>query len=174
MTNDLLTTILPLLERTPAALEAQLRGLPDEWINATEGEGTWSPMIVVGHLIHAEQEEWMTRLRRILQHGVSVPFDPFDREAQFAKISGKTMEQLLHEFRTARAESLKELRELNLQPHHLALLGLHPVLGETTAHKLLATWAAHDQAHLLQIHRILARHLKPEIGEWARFLSVMQ
>lgn len=174
MIQDLLTSILPLLERTPAALEAQLRGLPDEWINATEGEGKWSPLVVVGHMIHAEEEDWMPRLQRILQHGTSLPFDPFDREAQFTKSAGKGMDQLLDEFRKVREESLKDLRELNLQAHHLTLLGLHPTLGETTAHQLLATWAAHDQAHLVQIHRTLARRLKPEIGPWSQFLSVMQ
>jgi len=174
MIQDLLTSILPLLVRTPAALEAQLRGLPDEWINATEGEGKWSPIVVVGHMIHAEEDDWMPRLQRILQHGTSVPFDPFDREAQFTKSAGKGMDQLLDEFRKVREESLKDLRELSLQTHHLTLLGLHPTLGETTAHQLLATWAAHDQAHLVQIHRTLARRLKPEIGPWSQFLSVMQ
>lgn len=174
MQPALLHTILPIIERTPAVLNAQLRGLPDEWINATDGPNTWSPLVVVGHMIHAEEEDWMPRLKRILQHGTSVPFDPFDREGQFVKSKGKTMDQLLDEFKQARTDCLMELRELNLQEEQLALEGMHPVLGATSAHQLLATWAAHDQAHLLQISRTLARKLKPEIGPWAAFLSVMQ
>ncbi|MEK6398322.1 MAG: DinB family protein [Terriglobus sp.] len=174
MQPALLNTILPILERTPAVLNAQLRGLPEEWINATDGPGTWSPLIVVGHMIHAEEDDWMPRLKRILQHGTSVPFDPFDREAQFVKSKGKTMDQLLDEFQHIRTNCLSELRALNLHEEHLTCKGLHPALGETTAHELLATWAAHDQAHLVQISRTLARKLKPDIGPWAEFLSVMK
>lgn len=32
-----------ILERTPASLSALLAGLPERWLRATEGEGTWSP-----------------------------------------------------------------------------------------------------------------------------------
>ena len=174
MQADLLNTILPILERTPAVLDAQLRGLPDKWINATDGPNTWSPLVVLGHMIHADGEDWMPRLKRILQHGTSVPFDPFDREGQFAKSKGKGIDQLLDEFQQVRTACLDELRTLNLQQEQLALEGMHPVLGATSAHELLATWAAHDQAHLVQISRTLARQLKPEIGRWAGFLSVMQ
>ena len=162
-----------MLERTPAVLDAQLRGLPAEWINATDGPGTWSPLVVVGHMIHAEEEDWMPRLRRILQHGTAVPFDPFDREGQFTKSAGKTMNTLLDEFAATRARSLRDLHALDLQIEHMAMRGLHPVLGETTAHELLATWAAHDLGHLVQINRTLARALKPDVGPWAQFLSVM-
>lgn len=169
----LLERVLPLLERTPAVLDAQLRGLPDEWLNATDGPGTWSPLVVVGHMIHAEEDDWMPRLRRILQHGTAVPFDPFDREGQFTKSAGKCMSVLLDEFASIRAQSLLDLQALNLHPEQMALCGLHPVLGETSAGQLLATWAAHDMGHLLQINRTLARQLKSEVGPWAQFLSVM-
>jgi hypothetical protein len=39
------------LERTPAALRALLGGLPPAWTDANEGPDTWSPYIVVGHLM---------------------------------------------------------------------------------------------------------------------------
>jgi hypothetical protein len=60
-----------ILARTPATLDALLRGLPDGWIAAHEGGQTWSPYDVVGHLIHGEQTDWMPRLRIILEHGES-------------------------------------------------------------------------------------------------------
>ena len=66
-----------------AALDALLRGLPDGWITANEGGDTWSPFDVVGHLIHGERTDWMPRVRIILEHGESRPFDKFDRFAQF-------------------------------------------------------------------------------------------
>ena len=43
---------MAVLERTPAALDVMLRGLPDEWTRANEGEGTWSAFDVVVHLIN--------------------------------------------------------------------------------------------------------------------------
>ncbi len=41
--------------RTPATLDALLGDLPDAWTAATEGPATWSPFVVIGHLIHAEK-----------------------------------------------------------------------------------------------------------------------
>ena len=55
------------LARTPGALTALLSGLPDGWTRRNEGEGTWSPYDVVGHLIHGERTDWMPRVRMILE-----------------------------------------------------------------------------------------------------------
>ena len=54
------------LERTPATFEAMLAGLPPEWIDATEGPDTWSPYVIVGHLVHAEHADWIPRAQLIL------------------------------------------------------------------------------------------------------------
>jgi transcriptional repressor NrdR len=51
MKQDLENTIA-LLERTPAALDALLRGLPEMWTETNEGENTWSVRTVIAHLIH--------------------------------------------------------------------------------------------------------------------------
>ena len=48
---------LPVLRRTPGALRALLLDLPDPWIGANEGPGTWSPFDVVGHLIHGDRTQ---------------------------------------------------------------------------------------------------------------------
>src|SRR4051812_48788549 len=103
------------LERTPATLAAMLRGLPDDWIRGTEGEGTWSPYVVVGHLIHGEHTDWLTRVRHILA-GETRPFDPFNREAQFAESQGRTLDELLTTFASLRHDNLKALADLKLTP----------------------------------------------------------
>ena len=46
-----------ILARTPATLDAMLRGLPEGWIVAREGGETWSPFDVIGHLIHGERTD---------------------------------------------------------------------------------------------------------------------
>ena len=93
-----------ILARTPAALDALLRGLPDGWIAAHEGGETWSPFDVVGHLIHGERTDWMPRARIIMEHGEARPFDKFDRFAQFDASEGRTLASLLDEFAALRKQ----------------------------------------------------------------------
>lgn len=164
---------LAVLSRTPSALDALLRGLPDAWTMTTEGPGTWSPLIVLGHLVHVERTDWMPRLEIILKHGESRPFDPVDREAQL-KNGVRPLSELLDEFSSLRRASLDRLRELDLQEDQLARTGMHPTLGIVTARQLLATWTAHDLAHLVQVSRVMAKRLREETGPWASFLSVMR
>jgi hypothetical protein len=174
MTTPFLQESVSLLTRTPATLDALLRDLPDAWIAATEGPGTWSPYAVLGHLIHAETADWMPRVQIILAHGVSRPFDAFDREAQFRQTEAKPLEDLLDEFGALRRNSLVQLEALHLTPADLERQGTHPALGKVTMRQLLATWTAHDLAHILQISRVMAKRYRDEVGPWAEYLSVMK
>jgi hypothetical protein len=174
MTTPFLDECMSILRRTPATLDALLRDLPEVWTDATEGPGTWSPYVVIGHLIHGERTDWMPRLGIILEHGASRPFDPFDREAQFRESRGKSLATLLDEFSSLRSDNLAQLCDLNLQPAQLELTGTHPGLGPVNVRQLLATWTAHDLAHLLQISRAMAKRFKQEVGPWAAYLSVMK
>ncbi len=174
MTETFLEECLPVLTRTPATLDALLRDLPKEWTEATEGPGTWSPYVILGHLIHGEKADWMPRLDIILEHGPSRPFDPFDREAQFRESKGKPLSALLDEFSALRRDNLARLRALNLKPAQFELQGTHPALGPVTVRQLLATWTAHDLAHILQVSRVMATRYRQEVGPWAEYLSVMQ
>ena len=165
---------LSVLARTPAALDALLRDLPEAWTAATEGPGTWSPYVVIGHLIHCERSNWMPRLMFILENGTSRPFDPIDREAQLREGSERALSALLDEFGALRRDNLQRLHEVNLQPAQLELRGTHPEFGAVTVGQLLATWTAHDLAHLLQVSRVMAKRYKQEVGPWAAYLSVMK
>lgn len=162
-----------LLARTPAVLDAWLRGLPDAWALANEGGDSWSPFDVVGHLIHGERTDWIPRLTRIFEHGTAVPFDKFDRFAQFQDSAGKSLDELLDEFARRRAASLRALDAFVLNEAALGRRGRHQVLGEVTARQLLATWVAHDNDHLIQIARVLANQYAEEVGPWRRFLRVI-
>jgi hypothetical protein len=173
MEQDLSAT-LSLLSRTPGALDALLRDLPDAWTRATEGPGTWTPFDVLGHLLHGERTDWMPRITTILEFGDTRPFERFDRFAQQQESEGKSLAQLLDEFARARADNLSRLRALNLQPADLARRGRHPSLGPVTLSNLLATWAAHDLTHLHQISRVMATQYRDAVGPWSRFLGVLQ
>jgi hypothetical protein len=162
-----------LLSRTPAALDALLRGLPDGWISANEGGDTWSPYDVIGHLIHGERTDWVQRARIIVQQGEARPFDKFDRFAQFAGSEGRTLASLLDEFAELRAENLRELTTLRLTEADLERRGRHPELGMVTLRQLLATWVAHDLDHVVQISRVLARQYSDEVGPWRAYLRII-
>ena len=159
---------IALLERTPAALNAFLRDLPEAWTHRNEGEKTWSALDIVGHLIHGERADWIPRAQRILESGETVPFDPFDR---FVKVEG-TLDEQLDEFARLRAESLAALRAMNLSDADLERRGKHPKLGPVTLSHLLATWAAHDLTHLHQLSRVMAHQYREEVGPWTDFLGV--
>jgi hypothetical protein len=174
MSESFLEESISVLDRTPAVLEALLRGLDGSWIYVTEGPGTWSPHNVLGHLIHADRTDWMTRLRIILDHGPNLPFDRFDREAQFRQDQSKTLDDLLDEFGVLRAHNLQTLRQLRLTGDQLELEGTHPDLGRVTVRQLLATWTAHDLAHIVQISRTMAKRYRDEVGPWSQYLSVMK
>lgn len=163
-----------LLTRTPAALDALLRDLPDAWTRTNEGEKSWSAFDVVGHLIHGELTDWMPRARMILQSGETRAFEPFDRRAQERASQVSSMGQLLDEFARLRQKNLRELRGLNLKEADLVRRGRHPELGVVTLSQLLATWAAHDLTHLHQIARIMAHQYRDAVGPWSVYLGVMQ
>jgi hypothetical protein len=173
MYPDFLAESITILERTPATVHALLHNLPATWTTATEGPNTWSPYDVIGHLIHCERADWMPRLDIILTHGTTQPFPPFDREAQFKESVGESLTTLLDEFTTLRHTNLTKLESLQLTESDLALEGTHPALGTVSARQLIATWTAHDLAHIVQISRTMARRYQHEVGPWAQYLSVM-
>jgi hypothetical protein len=163
-----------LLTRTPAALDAILRDLPETWTLRNEGENTWSAFDIVGHLIHAERTDWMPRIRMVLEFGESQTFEPFDRWGQIRASRGKSLEQLLDEFAGLRSENLGQLRGLNLRQEDLERRGRHPALGRVSLSELLATWAIHDLTHLHQISRVMAHQYRDAVGPWSAYLGVLR
>lgn len=164
---------LAVLERTPAALKALLSGLPQSWVNATEGFETWSPYVVVGHLLHGERTDWVPRARIILAQGPNRHFDPYDRFAQFRESQGKSLEDLLTELARLRMQNLATVRSWALTDVELALHGEHPAFGPVTLRQLLAAWVAHDLGHLVQTSRVMAKQYRDAVGPWRAYLSVM-
>lgn len=164
---------MALLGRTPAALNALIRDLPEAWVCSKEGETTWSVTDVVGHLILADRTNWMTRVKFLLEFGESRPFPAFDRKGYARETRGRTRGELLDEFARVRGQSLAGLRALQLSPEQFAVRGQHPALGVVTIGELLAAWAAHDLTHLHQISRIMAHQYREAVGPWSRFLGVL-
>lgn len=168
------------LERTPAAMDAMLRGLPEEWTRSNEGEWadreTWSAFDVVLHLINCEKTDWVVRARVILESkdGEVRDFPPFDRWGEIRESRGKSMGEVLDEFARLRRENLATVRSWGLGPEQMAMRGRHSVLGEVSLSELMATWAAHDLNHLHQIARVMVHQYRGAVGPYEKFLGVMQ
>ena len=174
-----LAEAIALLTRTPATLNALLRGLPNIWVRRNEGHNhqgkdTWSAFDIVGHLIFGERTDWMPRARIILENDEARPFNPFDRFAQVKESQGKSLEQLLDDFARLRGENLAALQALNLQPEDLKRRGKHPALGVVTLSELLATWTVHDLTHVHQLSRVMAHQYCDEVGPWSAYLGVLK
>ena len=168
-----LTAGIAILERTPATFRAMLAGLAPAWTDATEGPDTWSPYIIIGHLIHAERTDWITRAEIILAQFPERRFTPYDRFAQFRESQGKSLAELLDEFERLRAGNVAKLAGWKLTDAQLALEGEHPAFGPVTLRQLLATWVAHDLGHVAQAARVMAKQYREAVGPWRSYLPVM-
>jgi hypothetical protein len=164
---------VPVLRRTPLVVTALLQDLPEPWIAATEGPGTWSPYDIIGHLIAGERTDWLPRVEHILRHGDAATFPPFDREAMFTTSKGKSLVELLDEFAQLRTDSLARLAAMNLTDDDLTRVGRHPEFGPVTLGQHLATWVAHDLTHISQIVRVMARQYSSAVGPWKAYLSIL-
>ena len=168
-----LETSLPVLARTPATLHAMLGGLSEAWTDATEGPDSWSPYVIVGHLIHGERADWVPRAQIILAQGTDRRFAPFDRDAQLHESVGKSLDSLLTEFARLRAQNLETVRGWQLTDAHLAFTGEHPAFGAVTLRQLLATWVVHDLGHIAQVARVMAKQHRSAVGPWRAYLPVL-
>jgi uncharacterized damage-inducible protein DinB len=165
--------MIRILSRTPGTIRALLEDLPEDLLHADEGEGTFSPFSVLGHLIEGETKDWIPRARIILSEGSWRPFEPFDRFAHVDRTVGRSLTDLLEEFERLRTANLASLQELLEGGAELDAVGMHPELGEVTFAELLATWVVHDLNHLAQIARVVARQFEDDVGPWKAYLPIL-
>lgn len=172
--NFSLEKSIEILERTPDVVTSMLQNLSPEWTTKNEGGETWSAYDVVGHLIHGELTDWIPRTDVILSGKGEKKFQPFDRFAQFEESRGKSLKDLLEEFKQLRRKNLEHLRSKNITIEDLEKKGIHPAFGEVTLTQLLSTWVVHDLNHIAQISRIMAKQYKETVGPWIEYLRILQ
>jgi uncharacterized damage-inducible protein DinB len=171
MAQFVLTEARAILERTPQVLRVQLQGLPDPWLQDNDGDGTWSPGQVLAHLVEAEHNLWIPRMRAVLG---GEAFPAFDREGSIRRWESETLEELLNEFDRRRWSSLHHFSAAKLTDADLTRAGKHPEFGTVTLSQLLSTWTAHDLIHLAQITRTMARRYKDAVGPWRAYINTLQ
>ena len=163
-----------ILERTPDVLYTMVYGISDYWTQHNEGGETWSVFDVVGHLIHGEKADWVTRAEIILSENPDKKFAPFDRLAQFEESKGKTLAQLLEEFKLLRKKNIERLLSKNLTEKDFDKTGIHPSFGEVKLSQLLSTWVAHDLDHISQVARVMAKQYREDVGPWIEYLKILK
>jgi hypothetical protein len=162
------------LGRTPATLSVWLADLsPAAWQSA-EAPGAWCPFEVLCHLLHAEDDDWVPRIRILLQPTGPRRFTSFNREGGMATYGQRPPQELLDLFATKRRASLAILAGLQISSDALARTAVHPELGEVTLDQLLACWVTHDLAHTAQIARGLVRYHGDHVGPWRAFFRQLR
>lgn len=164
---------IALLERTPRVVHALVAGLPETWLGERDTADGWTARDVIGHLISAELEDWVPRAERIVDDGVGRPFDPFDRFAHVERDREASLDELLAQFTSLRAESIARIGELVRDDADLERIGRHPELGEVTMRQLIATWTVHDLDHVAQIYAAMAGARDAEVGPWKAYLGIL-
>ena len=94
-----LAETVEILRRTPSVLETLLKGLSKEWLEGNEGGNTWSPHIVMGHLIFSEENNWIQDSGKSCQ-SVTISSRHFDRFAQLTLYKDYSTDDLLRNFQT--------------------------------------------------------------------------
>lgn len=168
---------IEVLSATPATLRQFLGNMSADWTGEYPGSEVrnenWSAYDVIGHLIHAEETDWIPRANVILAQGQDTTFPPFDRFGHFENSKGKSLASLLDEFERRRSESLDTLRSWKLADAELDLEGTHPEFGAVSLRQLLSTWVVHDLTHIRQIATTLASKYGDAVGPWKQYLSIL-
>jgi hypothetical protein len=164
---------LEVLTQTPSVLNALLRDKSEAWLNARKTPDSFNAIDVLGHLMHGELTDWIPRIRLILEHGNTRPFEPFDRFGFRELIAGKSVNELLDEFAELRRQSLEALANLSIGNDQPGLPGKHPELGPVTLGNLLATWVVHDLGHISQVVKIMAGEYREAVGPWRVYTTIL-
>jgi len=164
---------IEVLASTPSILDALLRNKSEAWLHCRKSPEAFTPIDVLGHLMLADETDWLPRARLILEGHAHTPFPPFDRFDFQRLIANKSIATLLDDFATLRAQSLQTLTALNLTEAQLDLPGTHPQFGPVTLRHLLATWAVHDLNHIQQIVKTMSNEYREAVGPWQAYLSIL-
>ncbi|WP_335871134.1 DinB family protein [Bacillus sp. 2205SS5-2] len=172
--NFNISEAMEILERTPQSLKYLLSGLSEEWLETNEGEGTWTVIEVIDHLIEAEKTNWIPRIEMILNEDSDSVFPPFDRFSHLKDHLESTLEQKFMKFKALRKRNLQVLKELIDQEINFEHRAIHPALGVVTLRELLSTWVVHDLTHTSQIVRVMAMRYSDDVGPWKEYLRILK
>jgi hypothetical protein len=140
------------LRETPAALEAEIAGVPPHLLGVPEAPGKWSIRQVVQHLADSELVGGF-RFRMVLAHDrPQLPGYDQDLWAERLRYDEADLALTLGDFKTLRRANLRLLERTSEAER--ARVSLHAERGEESLGRMLQLYAGHDLVHLRQIRRI--------------------
>jgi uncharacterized damage-inducible protein DinB len=145
--------ILERLRRAPNRLAEAIRGFPPELLTRRPAADQWSIQENAGHLLDLEPL-WDRRLDDF-EAGAEVlrPADLENRKTHEARHNERAIDDILAEFRDARAAIVQRLERMT--PAELARTALHPRLRQPMSIVDLCFFVAeHDDHHLRKIHEL--------------------
>ena len=115
--------------------------------NAVAGEGEWSVLDVVYHMLDEEVNDFRAHILQAFSGEEWTSIDP-DAALEAMRATGNSLEQTLNLWQTERAASVAWLRGLDKADWSAQVKAPWRVFS---AKALLANWAAHDCHHLRQL-----------------------
>ncbi len=142
-------SLIERLSGTPARLEEKFKTIPPEIVTAKK-DGTWSIKENLGHLTDLEPL-WQERLDDILNGKEEMkPADLSNLKTNEANHNTTPTEELLHNFRQVRSQTIHRLQALTEE--QILMSALHPRLKTPMrVMDLFLFVAEHDDHHLARI-----------------------
>lgn len=161
--QNIMPSILERLSGTPLRLEAKLSDIPHLFC-PMQWEDSWSIQENIGHLTDLEPL-WQGRLQDILDGATYLrSWDLSNQKTALAGHNERSVDELLADFRAARAQTVAQLGALSEKDVFKA--ALHPRLEQPMRNMDLFLFVAeHDDHHLAritQLHRLIAHRFLNE------------
>lgn len=167
-TSLALEELAVLMQRTPVTLQDLISALPERALGYHPRPEKWCIKEVVGHLTEEDKRDFVGRIEMILQE--SEPRLKLNDQAEVAKERhdcDKDICELLDEFRTVRAASVRLVKQLSAED--LGRGGVHPKIGLIRIHELLHEWIYHDLNHVKQMEGNAQSFLWVHLGNMQGF-----
>ena len=138
------------LRRTPIVLRELISALPDRAVAHHPGSRKWCIKEVLGHLSEEDKRDFVGRIEMMLHESEPcLNLNDQDEVARERHDCGKDIHELLDEFTTIRAASVRFVEQLSATD--LQRGGMHPRIGLIRVRELLHEWVYHDLNHIRQI-----------------------
>lgn len=152
-TENIFPSILERLAGTPARLEEKIGRILSALLNTRVGD-TWTIKENIGHLVDLEPL-WQGRFEDIKEGQAELrPTDLLNTRTSLAGHNETPIDQLLHNFRTIRQQTIISLEDIDEAT--IFKSALHPRLGTPMRTQDLFLFVAeHDDHHLARITQLM-------------------
>jgi hypothetical protein len=152
-----------LLQSLGAAIETELRSLPEDAQTWHPGPNEWCARECLGHIVEAERRGFNGRIRTLVSESEPALVAWDQRAVARARNDcARSTADLVAEFAALRADSVALVG--GLTPADLTRGGAHPHVGYLRVQDLLHEWLHHDRNHFRQMQANLQAYVWPSMA----------